>query len=283
MVLGKFLLNAGKKALIPNLKRLENGQFSESLHFASTKLSEDELHMSEERAYGKDTTCPPLVQGKFRLYSMRFCPYAQRSLLVLTAKDIPHDVVNINLADKPEWFLEKTSLEKVPVLEFNNTILVESLVIADYLDAIYSQRKLHPSDPLERAKRTILQKRFHKVAVSIIPVYRGEISIFEWWERFQNGIQYLEDELKNSGTTFFGGDTVGMIDYMIWPWFERVEAITIAYNLKPLSHKRFSHIQQWMANMSHDGAVQSVMVRTEDHIGYLNSIKEQNPNYDFGL
>lgn len=38
----------------------------------------------------------------------RFCPYAQRTMLTLLAKGVPFDVVNINLKNKPEWFVEKT-------------------------------------------------------------------------------------------------------------------------------------------------------------------------------
>lgn len=37
---------------------------------------------------------------------MVFCPYAQRVRLVLSAKDIDHETVNINLKDKPEWLFE---------------------------------------------------------------------------------------------------------------------------------------------------------------------------------
>lgn len=49
---------------------------------------------------------PPRVEGLLRLYSMKFCPFAQRARLVLNAKGIPHDVVNINLMDKPEWYFK---------------------------------------------------------------------------------------------------------------------------------------------------------------------------------
>lgn len=33
--------------------------------------------------------------------------------------------------------------------------------------------------------------------------------------------------LSKRNTTFYGGDSVSMIDYMIWPWFERLEAFEL--------------------------------------------------------
>ena len=47
-------------------------------------------------------------------------------------------------------------------------------------------------------------------------------------EKFRNGIKYFEDELKSRGTTFFGGqEHPKMLDYMIWPWFERAEILPL--------------------------------------------------------
>lgn len=37
---------------------------------------------------------------------MRFCPYAERSVLVLNAKNLQYDVVFINLDNKPEWIFQ---------------------------------------------------------------------------------------------------------------------------------------------------------------------------------
>lgn len=37
---------------------------------------------------------------------MEYCPFAQRARLVLRAKGVPHDVVNINLINKPEWYFK---------------------------------------------------------------------------------------------------------------------------------------------------------------------------------
>ena len=48
-----------------------------------------------------------LIPFYFKLLS-RFCPFAERTILVLLAKNIPFEVVNINLKRKPEWFLAET-------------------------------------------------------------------------------------------------------------------------------------------------------------------------------
>jgi len=49
---------------------------------------------------------PAEVESQARLYSMMYCPFAHRIRLVLSLKDIPHDIVNINLQSKPQWFLD---------------------------------------------------------------------------------------------------------------------------------------------------------------------------------
>ena len=33
--------------------------------------------------------------------------------------------------------------------------------------------------------------------------------------------------LTNKKTTFFGGNSLSMIDYLIWPWFEWLEALEL--------------------------------------------------------
>lgn len=37
---------------------------------------------------------------------MLYCPYAERARLILKVKGVPHDIVNIDLKNKPEWLFE---------------------------------------------------------------------------------------------------------------------------------------------------------------------------------
>uniref|UniRef100_A0A3Q1ERT0 Glutathione S-transferase omega 1 n=1 Tax=Acanthochromis polyacanthus TaxID=80966 RepID=A0A3Q1ERT0_9TELE len=86
--------------------------------------------------------------------SMRFCPFAQRARLVLAAKGINHETVNINLKEKPDWFLAKNPLGLVPVLETSaGEIIYESPITCDYLDEVYAGKKLF-TNPRETGLET---------------------------------------------------------------------------------------------------------------------------------
>ncbi|MGM0553688.1 MAG: glutathione S-transferase family protein [Pseudomonadota bacterium] len=86
------------------------------------------------------------------LVSFPVCPFVQRSLITLRYKELPHEITYINLADPPEWFLERSPLGKVPILVVNqNTIVFESEVINEYVDEL-APPSLLPEDPLARAQ-----------------------------------------------------------------------------------------------------------------------------------
>ncbi|KAG5196011.1 hypothetical protein JEQ12_011647 [Ovis aries] len=117
------------------------------------------------RTLGKGSIPPgPVPEGIIRLYSMRFCPYAHRTRLVLRAKGIRHEVININLRNKPEWYFTKHPFGQIPVLENSKCQLIyESVIACEYLDDAYPGRKLYPYDPYERARQKMLLELFYKV------------------------------------------------------------------------------------------------------------------------
>lgn len=92
-----------------------------------------------------------------RLISHKLCPFVQRAVIVAKEKEIPLERVDIDLANKPDWFLAISPTGKVPLLEVTDhdgsqRILFESSVIAEYLDEIAGQ-SLFPRQPLERANQ----------------------------------------------------------------------------------------------------------------------------------
>lgn len=87
---------------------------------------------------------------KLTLVSHHLCPYVQRAVIALEEKGVPYERIDIDLAHKPQWFLDVSPLGKTPVLLVAGTPVFESAVICEYLDETAAPR-LHPPDPLQRA------------------------------------------------------------------------------------------------------------------------------------
>ena len=64
--------------------------------------------------------------------------------------------MNVNLSQKPEWLLERNPLGMVPVLEQDDKLLYESLVVCDYLEDVYPNNRLTPTDPYRKARDAML-------------------------------------------------------------------------------------------------------------------------------
>lgn len=167
--------------------------------------------------------------GKFRLLSMRFCPYAARIHLVLAAKQIPYHVAYINLHEKPEWLSKYSATLKVPALEvidFQPKILIESLVIADYLNEVYPNPQLYPRDPIEKAEDRIFIDHYKPAVNPIVKILTGLSKDPEQdIQRIPHLLEWMEAEYQGRGRKFFFGSYPGMIDLMIWPWFEKFPLI----------------------------------------------------------
>jgi glutathione S-transferase len=94
------------------------------------------------------------------LYDAPRCPYCARVRIALAEKGIPHDVVEIDLDDRPAWIYEKNATGRVPVLEEGDWVLPESPVILEYLEERFPEPPLLPADPADRAAVRLLVHRF---------------------------------------------------------------------------------------------------------------------------
>ncbi|MDO8980739.1 MAG: glutathione S-transferase family protein [Afipia sp.] len=91
------------------------------------------------------------MSEKLKLISHKLCPYVQRAVISLTEKGVPFERIDIDLDNKPDWFLKISPLGKVPVLQVGDKVVFESAVILEYLEET-QPKPLHPKDPLTRAE-----------------------------------------------------------------------------------------------------------------------------------
>jgi len=94
-----------------------------------------------------------------KLYDFKSSPNCQRVKVVLAEKNLPYEIVPIDLPAKeqktPEY-LKMNPYGKVPVLTDDSTVLYESCIINEYLEEKYPTPPLLPKDPSLKAKARIL-------------------------------------------------------------------------------------------------------------------------------
>ncbi|XP_065838584.1 glutathione S-transferase omega-1-like [Oscarella lobularis] len=143
---------------------------------------------------------PPLPKGvSLRLYSMEYCPFAERVRIALNLKGIQYDVINCHLYKKPKFLLEANPVAAaVPVLLHEDLTIYESLICIDYIDAAFPDgKKLFPSNPGEKAKAQLLVANFSN---QVIPLYYKDL--FQRTEELRTKLLdavhvHVESELKN--------------------------------------------------------------------------------------
>ena len=156
---------------------------------------------------------------RFKLISFKLCPYVQRAAIVLAEKGVPFERVDIDLANKPDWFLKLSPLGKVPVLVVEQDgaeqVLFESAVIAEYLDETLAPQ-LHPADPLAKARHRAWIEFASALLADFYGLYAGDEATFAAKrEAIEAKLDRLEAELGDG--PFFAGETFGLVDAAFAP------------------------------------------------------------------
>lgn len=215
---------------------------------------------------------------------MRFCPWAQRTRLVLLHKNIPHETVNVNLAKKPSWLFERNPWGLVPVLELDGQVVFESAATCYWLDDVYPHNRLVPSDPHRRAWDRALEDSFGKIAMALYAVIGSEDK-----EKTLKGLhksyKFYENVLVQRGGPFFGGDAPAMIDFLMWPHMERIPAIFRTFEPAALvDSETYPSLAAWYKVMYERPEVKATIFDDDSHQKFVMSLaKKTFDMYDYGL
>ena len=160
------------------------------------------------------------------LYSYEACPYAQRTQMTLLEKDVPFQLVEVDLYDRPSWWADLSPYGKVPLLKHGSGIVYESAIVNQYLDETFPDRPLMPAEPLSKAEARIwmdyCDSRFMSACHQLIAdrcdaekqtTNRDELrSVFRFMER---GLERLGDG------PYWMGEQFTLVDIQFAPFFER--------------------------------------------------------------
>ena len=160
------------------------------------------------------------------LITAEVCPYAQRTHMCLLEKGLGFERREVDLHDKPGWFLEVSPYAKVPVLKDGDTRVFESAIINEYLEDAYPEPRLLPASAAGKAEARIWIDFDN--AKLVTTQYRMLLSDSEERRRELAGemtdlLCYLGKEGladHRDGPYWFGAD-ISLVDLSLYPHFER--------------------------------------------------------------
>jgi len=173
---------------------------------------------------GRSAFAPEIVMAaKLTLISHKLCPYVQRAVIALNEKGVPFERVDIDLANKPDWFLKLSPLGKVPVLvvrsENGEVALFESNVICEYIEDTQAGAKLHPQDPLKRAQHRAWMEFGSTILSELWGLETtGDAAVFEA-KRVVVAAKFARVEEALGAGPFFAGEKFSLVDAVFAPIF----------------------------------------------------------------
>jgi len=191
------------------------------------------------------------------LISFKTCPFVHRAAITLAYKNIEHNVSFIDLADPPDWFLEISPLQKVPVLRVGDEVLFESAVINEYLDDI-TGAELQPKDALARAKnRAWVEVASNMLGNNYMMKMAGDKKNFEKYrDRLISQMERLERQLGDG--PWFNGADFSLADTAFAPLFVH-DAVT-GHRISVISPETMPKVDAWAKKLMALPAVKNSVV-----------------------
>lgn len=191
------------------------------------------------------------------LVSHLLCPYVQRAAIVLLEKGVPFQRKNIDLANKPEWFLAMSPLGKVPVLQVGDAAIFESAVICEYLDETHAPQ-LHPQDPLIRAQHRGWMELGSAILNDIAGFYSAKDEAVLQQKTIQLQQKFSQINAALGTGPYFAGQDFSMIDAVFAPIFRYLDAFEMIGDFDLLAGLK--PIQAWRQALALRPSVQQAVV-----------------------
>lgn len=161
------------------------------------------------------------------LISHPLCPYVQRAVIALSEKQAPYERIDIDLRNKPEWFLALSPTGKTPLLKVGSQAIFESAVICEYLEDTLAPA-LHPADPLERARHRAWIEFASATLNGIWSFYTAKDDTVYMTAAKGLGERFAQLEQALGGGPYFAGAKFSLVDAAFAPVFRYFDVFDAA-------------------------------------------------------
>jgi len=169
-------------------------------------------------------------KNEIEIISSSSCPFAQRTRMALIEKEIEFSLTEIDLDNKPDWFLKLSPYGKVPVIRNGDYVVFESSIINEYIEEIFPQKPLLPQNPEDRAAARVwidfANVRFAPQIYKILLAQSGHLQS-EHARKLTDALLMMEHQglAKRSSGSYWLGDNLSLVDLTFYPHLQRFCAL----------------------------------------------------------
>jgi glutathione S-transferase len=218
------------------------------------------------------------MTASLKLISHKLCPYVQRAVIALTEKGVAFERVDIDLANKPGWFLAISPLGKTPVLQVGVTAIFESAVILEYLEETEA-KPLHPADPLRRAEHRGWIEFGSSVLNDIAGFYAATDEATFKAKASQLEARFARLEARVAAAPWFDGESFSLVDAVFGPVFRYFDVFDEIGDFAILADK--PKLARWRNSLAARPSVRSAV--SADYPALLRDFIDRRNSWLSGL
>ena len=218
------------------------------------------------------------MAAPLKLISHKLCPYVQRAVIALTEKGVGFERIDIDLSNKPDWFLAISPLGKTPVLQVGDKAIFESAVILEYLEET-EPKPLHPPDPLTRAEHRAWIEFGSTVLNDIAGFYAAldETTFKAKTSKLEQRFVRLETRVVAS--PWFDGERFSLVDAVFGPVFRYFDVFDEIADFGILAAK--PKLSRWRSALAQRPSVRSAV--SADYPALLRAFIDRRNSWLSGL
>ena len=214
------------------------------------------------------------MAAPLKLISHKLCPYVQRAVIALAEKGVSFERIDIDLGNKPDWFLKISPLGRTPVLVVGEHAIFESAVILEYLEETQA-RPMHPADSIARAEHRAWIEFGSAVLNDIAGFYTASEEVALKARAAQLAQKFARLEARVAASPWFDGETFSLVDAVFGPVFRYFDVFDEIGDFGILGGK--PKLARWRASLAARPSVKSAV--SENYPALLQDFIERRRSY----
>ncbi|KAJ4830468.1 hypothetical protein Tsubulata_025394 [Turnera subulata] len=215
------------------------------------------------------------IMAEVKLLGQLPSPYVYRVTWALKIKGIQYEFVPEDIANKSPLLLKYNPVHrKIPALVHGGKPICESMIIVQYIDEVWPQNPLLPSDPHERAVARFWVKFADDKGLSVFKIFRsGGEAMEQAIKETMEMLQAIEDHgLGNK--KFFGGDQIGIADIAIGSDIHWLAIIEEAVGFKLLDPHRYPRLHGWLKNFQQVPVIKENLPDWDETVAFFRARRQ---------